>query len=278
MRCGMWAALAVALGLGGVAWVDDDEAVKAERERFQGTWQLVHAETDGEAAPADRVAKTRVTIEGGTHTVRLGGDVVVHQVPFEIDPTTSPKSVVDTLPDGRTIRGIYQLDGDILISCTGAIDGERPAEFTTKRGSGRTLRIFRRVGSADKDRAIADEYERFVGVWVFDAIQMGGEDLPKSLLEGSLLAIEPAGRFTMTDPQATYKGVYLVDPTAAPKTVDVIFTEGPEAGKVARGIYTLQGDTYTVSMDVTGSKRPTELASPAGSKHIFEVLKRKPKE
>src|SRR4051812_9597941 len=79
------------------------DLIKKELEKFQGTWQLVSAETDGAKAPEENVKQTRVVIEGSKHTVYFGDKAVVHQIPFELDPTTDPKSVTDTLADGRTI-------------------------------------------------------------------------------------------------------------------------------------------------------------------------------
>jgi uncharacterized protein (TIGR03067 family) len=122
-----------------------DTAAKKELEKFQGTWQLVSAETDGKKAPEDRVKQTRVVIKGSKHTVYFGDKAVVHEIPFALDPTTAPKSVTDTLPDGQTIKSIYELDGDTLRSCAAAIGKDRPKEFSAKEGTGQTLRVFKRV-------------------------------------------------------------------------------------------------------------------------------------
>ena len=122
-----------------------DDVVKRETEKFQGTWQLVSAESDGKKAPEDRVKQTRVVIKGSKHTVYFGDKEVVREIPFAIDPTTTPKSVTDMLPDGRTIKSIYELDGDTLKTCAAAAGKDRPTEFSAKEGSGQTLRVFKRV-------------------------------------------------------------------------------------------------------------------------------------
>jgi uncharacterized protein (TIGR03067 family) len=122
-----------------------DEVVKKELEKLQGTWQLVSAETDGKKAPDEQIKNVRVVIEGSKHSIYAGDQRLAHEIPFTIDPTTSPKSVTDQLPDGRTIRGIYELAGDTLRSCVAAPGKDRPKEFTAKEGSGQTLRVFKRV-------------------------------------------------------------------------------------------------------------------------------------
>jgi uncharacterized protein (TIGR03067 family) len=125
-----------------------DEA-KEELAKLQGTWQLISAETDGTKAPDERVKKIQVIISGNRHSVRFGDQVIAHDVSFEIDTSTSPKAVTDTLnegPDkGKQIRGIYKLEGDVLTSCVAAVDKDRPVEFSAKQGSGHTLRMFHRV-------------------------------------------------------------------------------------------------------------------------------------
>src|SRR5690349_16850512 len=118
---------------------------KMELQKFQGTWQLVSAESDGKKLADEQVKQIRVVIEGNTHTVYFGDKAVAEKIEFRIDLTKKPKEVTDTLKDGREIRGIYELNGDTLRSCVAAPGKDRPTEFTGKAGSGQTLRVFKRV-------------------------------------------------------------------------------------------------------------------------------------
>lgn len=122
-----------------------DDAIKKELEKFQGAWQLVSAETDGKKAPEEAVKQIKVVIQGNKHTVYRGEEALAKEVSFQIDPTKDPKTVDDTLPDGRMIHGIYKLEGDTLTSCVAGVDRERPKEFTAKEGTGQTLRVFKRA-------------------------------------------------------------------------------------------------------------------------------------
>lgn len=119
--------------------------VNSEIARLEGTWQLRSAMRDGQMTPDDAVQQVRVVIHGARHSVFFGSEVVAHEIPFTVDPTTEPLSTTDTLPDGRHIRGIYRLEGDTLTSCVAEPDMERPSAFEAPTGSGHTLRVFRRV-------------------------------------------------------------------------------------------------------------------------------------
>ena len=128
---------------------DASDLIKKELERFQGTWQLISAESDGEKAPEDRVKQIQVKITGNKHTVTFGEQVIARDVRFEIDPAATPKKVTDTLENGpekgKKVFGIYRLENEMLTSCVAAISKERPEAFESKPGSGHTLRIFRRI-------------------------------------------------------------------------------------------------------------------------------------
>jgi uncharacterized protein (TIGR03067 family) len=58
-----------------------------------------------------------VIIKGNKHSVYLGDESVVKEIPFTIDPNKIPKTTTVTLPDGTEIKSIYKLDGETLISC-----------------------------------------------------------------------------------------------------------------------------------------------------------------
>jgi hypothetical protein len=64
--------------------------------------------------------------------------------PALIDLTT----VSGDNPARLLTRGIYALQGDVLMYCIGAPDRPRPTEFATTRGDGRTLVVLKRIALA----------------------------------------------------------------------------------------------------------------------------------
>lgn len=143
MKFGVLALVGASMALS--AGNDTANVNKSDLASIQGTWQLISAEKDGKKTPADVVSKIKVVIKGSSHSVYFGDMVVAKEIPFIIDAAKKPKTTEDRLPDGKVIRGIYELNGDTLKSCVASADKERPTKFAAKPGSGHTLRLFKRV-------------------------------------------------------------------------------------------------------------------------------------
>lgn len=252
-----------------------DEKAGDEQSRFQGKWQLIYAETDGKVAPADRIRQVHVEIKGDRNSVFVGDECIERDLKYTVDTEATPKTVDNTLKDGKTIRGIYELDGDTLVSCVADVDKERPTEFTAGTGSGHTLRIFMRVKPTDgpKEKAIREELMRFGGVWKYKSLEMEGKSMPDDAVQGSLMIIQ-GNRFVNKIPQQTLAGFFTVDPTATPKTIDVTLKLGRGKQVTHRGIYELSDDTYRVSMKIDSQARPANFETAPGSGNVVQVLKK----
>jgi uncharacterized protein (TIGR03067 family) len=135
----------VALPVVALAGNPSQDASKAAARKFEGTWQLVSAMTDGKPTPADVVSQIHIVIKDGKHSVFYKDQVLAEQIPFVIDARHIPYEATDTLPDGKQIKGIYKIDGDVLTSCVSQPGKDRPTEFASKPGTGQTLRIFKRA-------------------------------------------------------------------------------------------------------------------------------------
>jgi uncharacterized protein (TIGR03067 family) len=118
-----------------------------------------------------------------------------------------------------------------------------------------------------------EDLNRLQGTWSFASLEIDGAAVPAAGFTGSRMIIE-GDRFAMLSPGADYRGIFTLDPTRAPKTLDIHFQEGPEAGRTAYGIYELEGDAWTICLGLTSKERPTEFATSPGSGAALEVLHR----
>lgn len=142
MNCSLTVLLAMFLV---AADLPPDEAIKKEREKLQGTWVGMSARllVPGSTPKPDESLILEITAD----TIRLSriapGEVKLRLIPmgetrFTLDPTKDPKTIDLTPPTGRnkgkTVRGIYQLDGDKLRICLpDEPDGPRPTKLLSNR-------------------------------------------------------------------------------------------------------------------------------------------------
>ena len=101
------------------------------------------------------------------------------------------------------------------------------------------------------------------GKWAPSAAEVGGNPLPKEVLQTILL--EVAGeKYTVTVGKTVDKGTVKIDAAAKPKTMDIVGTEGPNKGKTILAIYEVKDDTLRVCYDLSGKARPTEFKTKKG--------------
>ena len=124
-----------------------DEAIKKERKKFEGTWQVVSLVVDGDKSDEQDARKITVVNEAdGRWTLEVDGKVIARGT-SEIDPTKKPKAIdlTETEGDdkGKTALGIYDVDGDTWKHCF-SFD-KRPEKFESKEGSKATNAVLKRV-------------------------------------------------------------------------------------------------------------------------------------
>jgi uncharacterized protein (TIGR03067 family) len=125
-----------------------EEAVAKELQAFKGTWRLRSREVDGKTFGEEEIKGVIGAIDGsGTFSVRRG-DKTIGAGAVKLDPTTNPKAVDITYTEGehkgKTVLGIYEIEGDTFRVCCARPRDARPAEFCAKAGSGRALVVYQR--------------------------------------------------------------------------------------------------------------------------------------
>jgi len=124
-----------------------DDANKKDMEKLQGDWAAVSMVRDGMDIPRDDAQAFFRTVKGDKYSV-FRYDQVVNKWTFTIDATKNPKTM-DVLPEGvddksKASLGIYEFDGDKLKVCFATPGKDRPADFTSKEGSGHALTVWER--------------------------------------------------------------------------------------------------------------------------------------
>jgi uncharacterized protein (TIGR03067 family) len=111
------------------------------------------------------------------------------------------------------------------------------------------------------------------GTWLPTSAVLAGKDFPDKVLASMKLVVKD-GKYTVTVGEAVDEGTVKVNPSAKPKTMDILGTEGPNKGKTILAIYELSGDTMRVCYDLGGKDRPTEFKSTPDTKHFLVTYKR----
>ena len=139
-------AAAVPLAVAGDA---KDEAIKKERMKFEGAWQVVSLEIDGNKAEEQDAKKITVVNEAdGKWRLEVEGKVIARGT-SEIDPTKKPRAIdlTETEGDdkGKTALGIYEIGDDERKVCYAKAGMERPDGFSAPAGTGRILAVLKRL-------------------------------------------------------------------------------------------------------------------------------------
>jgi RNA polymerase sigma factor (sigma-70 family) len=208
------------------------------------------------------------------------------------DARTKPKSLdaVGVRYESGIYLGIYKLDGDTLTWCQSkALTPEvantgkdRPTDFSTTSGDGRTLMVYKRQKESEpkskdsyirpnpgkKADASKTDLDRLQGVWSVVSIEQGGKP---SKLDKLVFMVDGKRACLQTGDSELQGGLYL-EPTAKPKTFDLAMST-----RTIEGIYSLEGDALRLCYDPRGveeSKRPGGFLTEKGSPQILLVLKR----
>jgi uncharacterized protein (TIGR03067 family) len=119
----------------------------ADRSRLQGSWVVVSATEGG--TPTDQLNGAIYTFDGDM--VRIASpNFSMDSHPYRLATSKNPKEIDIVLhggPSGKSLRGIYQLNGDELTLCTAnwrpvqdsrghtiVEPGERPRAFDSRSG------------------------------------------------------------------------------------------------------------------------------------------------
>ena len=127
-----------------------EDAIKKERKRFEGTWQVVTLELNGIPFTEEQAKAFKVINEAdGKWSIEQDGKVVASGT-SEVDPSQNPKTVDLTQKEGggagQVLQGIYEFpDDDTRKVCFATPGKARPTELTSAAGSQTILAVLKKI-------------------------------------------------------------------------------------------------------------------------------------
>jgi uncharacterized protein (TIGR03067 family) len=119
--------------------------VKSALKDLQGTWKAISGEEGGQKASADDIKNMKLVFKGDEFTA-LHGDMVIMAGTIKLDPAAKPGKIdlISTAGrlQGKTGKGIYELDKNTLKLCLVEPGQERPTDF--RAGRGQHLLVYKR--------------------------------------------------------------------------------------------------------------------------------------
>jgi uncharacterized protein (TIGR03067 family) len=125
-----------------------DDAAKKDLEKLQGNWVMQSSERDGKKLAEDRVKAFTRAIKGNDYKVTFETDEGAGELggTFALDTSHDPKWIDAKMKDGamagKTMLGIFKLEGDRQTVCFAEAGRDRPKAFDSKQG---TLTVWKRV-------------------------------------------------------------------------------------------------------------------------------------
>jgi len=243
-----------------------EEPLKGDAAKLQGKWSA-------KVGPEKNVTITLI-FKGNAVTLAVtspDGQEFESKGEFKLDENAKPYKAVDWIkfaaPNGDPVednKGIYELDGDTLKTCSGGPGNERPTEFKAGEGGPPHLITLTRepekkaAASDDKKDELKGDLAKFQGKWT----TMVGPDKD---IPAVVTIKDRSASFKITaknGQEYEFKGEIKIDEKAKPrKTVDWIKFTRPngEDAPDNLGIYEFEGDSLKICSGGPGNERPTEF-------------------
>jgi len=119
------------------------------------------------------------------------------------------------------------------------------------------------AAGSPREAAEDREHDRLQGTWLLVSYDRDGKPVPARKITGTRLVIQ-GYQWTLEWDDISLEGVYKLDPTRKPRTIDMTFANGLDEGKILQGIYTLERDRLTLCLPHLGADRPRKFLRKPG--------------
>jgi uncharacterized protein (TIGR03067 family) len=134
--------------------------------------------------------------------------------------------------------------------------------------------LFLAAPLAAAEKPANNDKNKLQGTWSLVSVEIDKNALSMDDLKNAKLVVKRE-HYSFTLGETRLEITFKMDAGKNPKTIDLTVVEGPEKGKVYRGIYKLEGDIYTICRTNEPDKdRPTKFGTEPGSGLIMVVWKR----
>ena len=122
---------------------------------------------------------------------------------------------------------------------------------------------------------MGSDLDKMAGNWKCDSAISDGKAIPEETVKKLRLTVTKEGGYKTTrGDEVLFDSTFKLDSEKTPKHIDFVGTEGENKGKIAPGIYTLEGDKLTICNVMPGKERPKALESKSGQETTLVVWKR----
>ena len=271
---------------------------------LEGEWHFESLEVDGTKMPAGSFSASRLLIDGDRF--RMESAEATYDGVFTIDAEAQPSRIdiefVEGPEAGEHSYGIYELKGAALTLCLGLVGSERPAGFTTSKGSGHALERLRRAvagrpakvtGGVRKAKTpssatlkpvaaidasafdvMNETIQRLQGEWLPTELVQNGEPMQADWLGFGRRVGSGTETKVIFGGQTMLHAKVRIDERARPMAIDYLHLAGRGKGQVTLGLFDWNGDEARFVMASPGQPRPADFTCAPGSQRTLSTWRR----
>jgi uncharacterized protein (TIGR03067 family) len=111
------------------------------------------------------------------------------------------------------------------------------------------------------------------GRWKITSLEVAGSQMSTAMFPDAEMRID-GDNFSSSGMGVAYSGKLRLGEQGTRKVFSLSFEDGPEKFNVNHGLYELDGDTWTICLDMKGGPAPAAMVSTAANGYALETLKR----
>ncbi|MDR3621222.1 MAG: TIGR03067 domain-containing protein [Paludisphaera borealis] len=121
---------------------------------------------------------------------------------------------------------------------------------------------------------VKKELAKHQGVWATESFHRDGKDTPDAIARSITRTVDGDHVVWKRNGKSFSGSTIVLDPTADPKTIDILADGGPARDKRVLGIYKLEDDRLTICTSDADQPRPKDFKAEKDSRRTLMVFKR----